>query len=37
LIRKFGSVRAIREAELDAIAATPGLTRALAEKVKSIL
>ena len=37
LIRKFGSVRAIREAELEAIAATPGLTRALAEKVKSIL
>jgi excinuclease ABC subunit C len=37
LIRKFGSVRAIREAEVDAIAATPGLTRALAEKVKAVL
>jgi excinuclease ABC subunit C len=37
LIRKFGSVRAIREAETDAIAATPGMTRTLAEKVKAIL
>ncbi|HTE85771.1 MAG TPA: helix-hairpin-helix domain-containing protein, partial [Dehalococcoidia bacterium] len=37
LIRKFGSVRAIREAEPIDIAATPGMTRALAEKVKSSL
>jgi excinuclease ABC subunit C len=37
LIRKFGSVRAIREAEIDQIAATPGLTRVLAEKVKAVL
>jgi excinuclease ABC subunit C len=35
LIRKFGSVRALREADVNEIAATPGLTRALAEKVKA--
>ncbi len=35
LIHKFGSVKAIREADLDEIAATPGLTHALAEKVKA--
>jgi excinuclease ABC subunit C len=35
LIRKFGSVRAIRDAEVDEIAATPGMTKALAEKVKA--
>ena len=34
LIRKFGSVRAIREATADDIAAAPGMTRALADKVK---
>jgi len=37
LIRKFGSVRAIREAAVDDVAATPGMTRALAEKVKATL
>jgi excinuclease ABC subunit C len=37
LIRKFGSVRAIREAEVAEIAATPGLTLALAEKVKGVI
>jgi excinuclease ABC subunit C len=37
LIRKFGSVRAIREAEPDEIAATPGMTKALAGKVKAQL
>jgi excinuclease UvrABC nuclease subunit len=34
LLRKFGSVRAIREADIDEIASTVGFTRALAEKVK---
>jgi excinuclease ABC subunit C len=34
LLRKFGSVARIRQASLDDIAATPGFTRALAEKVR---
>jgi excinuclease ABC subunit C len=34
LLKKFGSVKAIREAEVDEIASTVGFTRALAEKVK---
>ncbi|HKS90606.1 MAG TPA: helix-hairpin-helix domain-containing protein, partial [Tepidiformaceae bacterium] len=34
LLKKFGSVKAIREAEVDDIASTVGFTRALAEKVK---
>lgn len=33
LLRKFGSVKAIREATVDEIAATPGFTRSLAETV----
>jgi len=33
LLRKFGSVKGIREAEVGEIAATPGFTRSLAEKV----
>lgn len=33
LIRKFGSVKAIKEASVDEIAATPGFTRGVAEKV----
>ena len=33
LLRKFGSVKGIREASVEEIAATPGFTRALAEKV----
>jgi len=37
LLRKFGSVKGIREAELDDIAATVGFTRRLAEKVKEYL
>jgi excinuclease ABC subunit C len=37
LIRKFGSVRAIRDATADDIAAAPGMTRALADKVKAQL
>ena len=34
LLRKFGSLKAVREAALDDIASTPGYTRALAERVK---
>ena len=34
LLHKFGSVARIRQASLDDIAATPGFTRALAEKVR---
>ena len=33
LLRKFGSVKGIREASPEEIAATPGFTRSLAEKV----
>jgi excinuclease ABC subunit C len=33
LLRKFGSVKAVREASVEEIAATPGFTRAVAEKV----
>ncbi len=34
LLRKFGSLRAIREADVAELAATPGLTRRLAEQLK---
>jgi excinuclease ABC subunit C len=34
LLKKFGTVKAIREADVDAIASTVGFTRTLAEKVK---
>ena len=37
LLKKFGSVKAIREADVDEIAATVGFTRALAERVKARL
>jgi excinuclease ABC subunit C len=37
LLRKFGSVKAIREASVDEIAATVGFTRRLAEAVKTHL
>lgn len=37
LLRKFGSVKAIREASVDDIAATVGFTRRLAEAVKAHL
>lgn len=37
LLRKFGSLQAIREAELDELAATPGMTRRLAEQLKTEL
>jgi excinuclease ABC subunit C len=33
LLRKFGSLKAIREASVEEIAATPGFTRSVAEKV----
>jgi excinuclease ABC subunit C len=35
LLRKFGSVKGIREAAVEEVAATPGFTKALAEKVLS--
>lgn len=37
LLRKFGSVKAIREAEVDELAAVMGMTRSLAERVKEYL
>jgi excinuclease ABC subunit C len=37
LLRKFGSVRGIREASVDEIAATVGFTSALAERIKAQL
>ena len=37
LLRKFGSVKAIREASIDDIAAVTGMTRALAQKLKENL
>ncbi|MEX0684231.1 MAG: excinuclease ABC subunit UvrC [Dehalococcoidia bacterium] len=37
LLRKFGSVKAVREATVEEIAATPGFTRAVAEKVLAAL
>ena len=37
LIRKFGSVKRIREAPIEELAASPGMTSRLAEKVKEYL
>jgi excinuclease ABC subunit C len=37
LLRKFGSVKAIREASIDEIAAVTGMTHALAQKLKESL
>jgi len=37
LLKRFGSVRAIREASVDEIAATVGFTTALAERVKTAI
>jgi excinuclease ABC subunit C len=37
LLRKFGSVKGIRDAPLDEIASTVGFTRSLAEKVKELV
>ncbi len=37
LLKRFGSVRRIREASVDEVAATPGISRELAERLKSHL
>jgi excinuclease ABC subunit C len=37
LIRAFGSVQGVRGASLEALAAAPGMTRSLAEKLKAAL
>ena len=37
LLRKFGSVKAIREADIDEIAAVVGMTRSLAQRVREHL
>ncbi|MDA0987749.1 MAG: excinuclease ABC subunit UvrC [Chloroflexi bacterium] len=37
LIRKFGSVRGVKEASMEELAAVPGMTRTLAKKVKEFL
>jgi excinuclease ABC subunit C len=37
LLRRFGSVQAIKEAPIDEIAAVPGLTRSLAVRLKQTL
>ena len=37
LIRRFGSLQAIRDASAEDLAAVPGMTRTLAEKVKAAL
>jgi len=37
LLKRFGSVRRIREASVDEVAATPGISRNLAERLKSHL
>lgn len=37
LLKRFGSVRAIKEAPIDEVAAVVGMTRSLAEKVKEYL
>ncbi len=37
LIRQFGSVQGIKNAEIDDIAAVPGMTRALAVRIKEVL
>jgi excinuclease ABC subunit C len=37
LLRRFGSVRGVREASMEELAAVPGMTRTLAQKVKEFL
>jgi len=37
MLKRFGSVKGIREASVEDLAAVPGMTRALAEKVKEYL
>ncbi|MFN2484857.1 MAG: excinuclease ABC subunit UvrC, partial [Candidatus Limnocylindria bacterium] len=37
LLKRFGSVRRLREASVDEVAETPGVNRELAERLKSVL
>ncbi|MBI4282687.1 MAG: excinuclease ABC subunit UvrC [Chloroflexi bacterium] len=37
LLRRFGSVRGVKDASLEELAAVPGMTRTLAQKVKEFL
>jgi excinuclease ABC subunit C len=37
LLRKFGSLKAIQEADVEALAAVPGMTRAIADQIKAAL
>jgi excinuclease ABC subunit C len=37
LLRKFGSVKAVREAPIEEIASTLGFTQSLAERVKELV
>jgi len=37
LLKRFGSVRRIREASVEEVASTPGINRELAERLKSVL
>ncbi len=37
LLRRFGSLKGVREASVDELAAVPGMTRALAQKLKEYL
>jgi excinuclease ABC subunit C len=37
LLRKFGSLKAIQEADAEALAAVPGMTKAIAEQIKAAL
>lgn len=37
LLKKFGSVRAIKEASIEELVSVPGMTKVLAERVKGIL
>ena len=37
LLRKFGSLKAIREADVDTLAAVPGMTRSSAAALKAAL
>ena len=36
-MKKFGSVKAIKEADIDEVAAVMGMTRSLAQRVKEYL
>ena len=37
LLRRFGSLKGVRDASTDELAAVPGMTRTLAERVKEYL